>query len=130
VVGIWSLKDVVAHLASFEEVLAEILASLRDASTSTPTLEQFIHNPDFNNTQVAQREHKTPAGILAQYQDWHRQGLEQIAQLPEAKLKERGLLPWYGAEYDLEDFLVYSYYGHKREHSAQIALYKKRLAQA
>jgi hypothetical protein len=27
----------------------------------------------------------------------------------------------------LEDYIVYTFYSHKREHAAQIALYKKRL---
>jgi hypothetical protein len=35
-----------------------------------------------------------------------------------------GLLAWYGAEYDLEDVVAYSQYGHKREHGAQVNVYK------
>ena len=129
VVGIWTLKDVVGHLASFEQVLTEILTSLKDTSVGTPTLEQFINHPDFNNSQVALRKGHTPAQVQAEYQDWHQQVRSLVAGLPEARFKEVGIVPWYGAEYDLEDFLVYTYYGHKREHSAQIAMYKKRLAQ-
>ncbi len=34
-----------------------------------------------------------------------------------------GTLPWYGMEYALDDFIVYTFYGHKREHSAQIAAF-------
>jgi hypothetical protein len=117
-----------AHLASFEQVLAELLTSLEDASASTPTLELFISNtPEFNNPQVALRKDHAPAQVLAEYQDWHQQVRELVRKLPAEKFKEVGILPWYGAEYDLEDFLIYTYYGHKREHSAQIALYKKRL---
>lgn len=130
VVGIWTLKNVIAHLASFEQVLTEILTSLQDPSAHTPTLELFINNnPEFNNPQVALRKDHTPAQVLGEYQDWHRQVREGVGQLPSEKFKEMGVLPWYGAEYDLEDFLIYTYYGHKREHSAQIALYKKRLIQ-
>jgi hypothetical protein len=39
-----------------------------------------------------------------------------------------GTLPWYGPEYALDDFIVYSYYGHKREHSAQINVFRDQLA--
>lgn len=42
-------------------------------------------------------------------------------------LRKVGALPCYGAEYDLEDFIVYSFYGHKREHCAQIAVYRDTL---
>ena len=38
--------------------------------------------------------------------------------------RQSGTLPWYGMEYALDDFLVYIYYGHKREHSAQIAAFR------
>jgi hypothetical protein len=128
VVGIWTLKDIVAHLASFEQVLTEILASLQDPAAGTPTLEQYLQE-GFNDKQVSLRRPKPSPEVLSEYQGWHTMVKGLIAQLPQATIKQVGLLPWYGAEYDLEDFLVYTYYGHKREHSAQIALYKKRLAQ-
>jgi hypothetical protein len=33
----------------------------------------------------------------------------------------------YGKEYALDDFVVYMYYGHKREHGAQVAGFHDRL---
>jgi hypothetical protein len=42
--------------------------------------------------------------------------------------RQNGALPWYGAEYDLEDFIAYSFYGHKREHTAQINVFRDALA--
>ena len=42
-------------------------------------------------------------------------------------LRQSGTLPGYGREYALDDVLVYMYYGHKREHSAQIAAFRDRL---
>ena len=33
-------------------------------------------------------------------------------------------LAWYGDAYDLDDFIAYMYYGHKREHAAQIKLFR------
>jgi hypothetical protein len=42
--------------------------------------------------------------------------------------RQNGTLPWYGSEYDLDDFIVYTFYGHKREHSAQIAAFRDWLA--
>jgi hypothetical protein len=31
-----------------------------------------------------------------------------------------GSIPWYGPEYALDDLLVYTMYGHKREHAPQL----------
>lgn len=67
VCGVWSSKDIVSHLASFELAHVEVLN-----------------------------------GLLGKND---------------------------GPEYDLEDFIVYTSYGHKREHCAQIKLFRKRLGQ-
>jgi Mycothiol maleylpyruvate isomerase N-terminal domain len=130
VVGVWTAKDVVAHLASFEQVLVEILSSTLDSNQPTPTLELFLSKEKFNDEEVALRKGKTPAEALAEYEDWHAQAVAMAQHIPLETYRKTGILPWYGAEYDLEDFLVYTYYGHKREHSAQVALFKKRHAQA
>jgi hypothetical protein len=35
--------------------------------------------------------------------------------------QEVGTIPWYGAEYSLDDLVVYQQYGHKREHDPQLS---------
>jgi hypothetical protein len=50
-----------------------------------------------------------------------------LPKIPADILHRPGVLPWYGKEYDLEDFIVYTFYGHKREHCAQIAAYRDQL---
>jgi hypothetical protein len=49
--------------------------------------------------------------------------MQLSAGVPANLLRQPGTLPWYGPEYALDDFLVYSFYGHKREHTAQIAVF-------
>ncbi|MBK7219531.1 MAG: hypothetical protein IPH95_21335 [Candidatus Promineofilum sp.] len=46
------------------------------------------------------------------------------AALPPEAWLQTGFLRAYGAEYDPEDFITYAFYGHKREHSAQIAIFR------
>ena len=50
--------------------------------------------------------------------------LDALLRVPAATLRQPGTLPWYGAEYAVDDLIVYTAYGHKREHSAQIAVYR------
>lgn len=126
VVGVWSVKDIMAHLASYELVLVEVLQSLLDTSSPTPTLE-LMGQADFNDKQVALRHNKTASEIMSEYETHHANVMALAQQIPLTTFRQNGVLPWYGMEYDLEDFIVYTFYGHKREHSAQIALYKKRL---
>ena len=44
--------------------------------------------------------------------------------IPIEELREVGTIPWYGLEYSLDDLIVYMFYGHKREHSAEIAVFR------
>jgi uncharacterized damage-inducible protein DinB len=127
VCGVWSVKEIIAHLASFEQLLVDILNSLVDDSRPTPTLDQFfaVEDPDeFNNVEVARRQERTVEEMLAEYNNAYAQSLELLSRIPIETRRQAGLIDWYGAEYDLEDFLIYSYYGHKREHSAQIEVFK------
>ena len=50
--------------------------------------------------------------------------MSMVDTIPSETLRQSGTLPWYGMAYALDDFLVYAYYGHKREHSAQIAAFR------
>ena len=52
------------------------------------------------------------------------------ARIPPDTWRQNGTLPWYGAEYSLDDFIVYTFYGHKREHTAQINVFKDTLKEA
>jgi len=127
VCGVWSSQDIIAHLASFERVLCDVLRSLLSGAHPTPTLDRFRTQPTFNDDEVAARKGKSAADVLAEYGEAHAQVVVLAAQLPPETFRQVGVLPWYGGEYDLDDFIVYTFYGHKREHSAQIRLFRKRL---
>jgi hypothetical protein len=125
VVGYWSVKNIISHLASFEMVLVELLGALPDGGPM-PTIERFAANPlGFNDVEVDQkRADQSPADAWAEYAaNWQR-AMSLLEQIPVADRRQPGALPWYGEEYDLEDFLAYSFYGHKREHCAQIMVYR------
>ena len=125
--GTWSVKDIIAHLASYELVLVDVLTTLR-GSGSTPVLNRFLElGGQFNDAEVASRKEKTIKEVLAEFNDTHIQIMAMLAQLSPETLRQTGTLPWYGMNYALDDFIVYAYYGHKREHSAQIAAFRDHL---
>jgi hypothetical protein len=127
VCGVWSVQDIVAHLASYEQAGIDILRTLaagKAEAVATPTLDAYRQDPaGFNDAQVEERRVYDAEHILDEYRTAHVQMLELAATLPHAKFSEIGALPWYGPEYSPGDLVVYMYYGHKREHSAQIAMY-------
>ena len=137
VCGVWSVKDIIAHLASYELVLKEVLVSFQSASehpgaspgtSATPMLNAFV-DPDgkFNDTQVALRSSYSHSDVLAEYTSAYEQVAALAAQLSAEHFRQVGTLPWYGMEYALDDCIVYAFYGHKREHCAQIAVFRDRL---
>lgn len=128
VVGVWTTKHIVAHLASFEAVLIDVLTAIHDDDANTPVLDEILAGPaQFNDAHVAIREHLTPDDVLRQYESNFEEALELARALPEDVRTRNELLEWYGSDYDLEDLIAYMYYGHKREHSAQIKLFRKTL---
>ena len=129
VCGVWSVKEIIAHLSSFEVVLVELLEEISGSGRPTPTLDQFrnLSGDDFNAIQVYQRREYTPQETIEDYNRGQAQVMTLIEALPVENLRRVGSLPWYGETYDLEDFLVYTFYGHKREHMAQIAIYRDEL---
>jgi len=111
-------------------VLVDILSTFT-RSGPTPALNTFLElGGQFNDSEVNHRKKKTIQDVLAEFNDTHTQVMSLIVALPAEMLRQSGTLPWYGREYALDDLLVYMYYGHKREHSAQIAAFGDRLRES
>jgi len=112
-------------------VLIDLLSSFFGSEAPTPTLDRYkADGQQFNDVEVPARAYLSPAEQLAEFNKAHAQTLDLIARLPEEVLRRPGTLPWYGMEYALDDFIVYSYYGHKREHGAQIAVFRDKIGPA
>ena len=121
--GAWSVKDIVAHLVSYEQVLVDVLSTFLGRHP-TPCLDKFTKpGGQFNDIEVSRRKGRTMSEMLDEFNDTHAQVMELAAQISPERFRHSGTLPWYGMEYALDDFLVYAFYGHKREHSAQIAAF-------
>jgi hypothetical protein len=129
VCGWWSTKLIIAHLASFEHMLVEVLTSFLEDDTQSPVLEQMssLGGEGFNDYHIKLRREKTPAELYAEYTAVCQSTLDLVARLPEETLRQAGAIPWYGDQYALDDYIVYQYYGHKREHMAQVNIFKDTL---
>jgi uncharacterized protein (TIGR03083 family) len=128
VCGIWSVRQIVAHLVSYEAAIADILQSFVDPSASTPTLDRMKADPaGFNDDEVAVRAPLSCTDTLAELTREHARVLDLAGKIAPETYREPGTLPWYGMEYALDDLLVYMAYGHKREHVAQVCVFRDRL---
>ncbi len=127
-VGTWSIKDILSHLTSYERLIGEVLGSFLGEGLgpyATQIMELGGHG--FNERQVADRAQRSPEEIVGEYREAYEQSERILERIPEEKRREVGTLPWYGPQYALDDYLVYTSYGHKREHSAQIDVMRDRL---
>jgi len=124
VCGIWSSKQIIAHLASFEHMLEDVLNTFLEEKFG-PTLSRYAElGLGFNDVEVASRDAYSPSEILQEYTEWQSRNMKTLSKIPTDRLVKAGTMPWYGSEYSLDDFLVYTFYGHKREHMAQINVFK------
>ena len=116
-------------MASYEHMLVEVLSTFLDGGP-TPYMEKMgtLGAGQFNDDEVALRQGKSVSDVLAEYNDTHTQTMALAARIPAETYRQNGTLPWYGSEYDLDDYIAYSFYGHKREHSAEIAVFCDQLA--
>ncbi len=124
VCGFWSSKQIIAHLASFEHVLNDVLYTFVGQKPG-PTMIRIAESPQiFNEVEVGRRDANSAEELLHEYADYHSRNVVLLAEIPGGILPKAGTIPWYGNEYSLDDFIVYSFYGHKREHMAQINVFK------
>lgn len=123
--GYWSVKDLVAHLASFEQVLVELFDNLLDHKPALLVDKFKADGQAFNDEQVDRiRKDQTYEMVFAEYQAAHERVRTSAKRILEITWEQENLLPWYGSQYDLEDFIVYTFYGHKREHTGQIQVWR------
>jgi DinB family protein len=128
VCGVWSTRDIMAHLASYELYLDGVLGTFL-GEPPTPTLIQIgeLGGQRFNDIQVEMRKKGPVQSVLDEYIAATERNLSRVPLISAEVWRQVGTLPWYGNEYALDDFIVYSFYGHKREHSAQISVFKDTL---
>jgi hypothetical protein len=125
VCGWWSVKHIVAHLGSFELILADVLDHAL-AGGPTPNLDKQLElgGQGYNDYAIEARRRQSYAANLDEYLAAHARTLELVNQLPAGRLQQAGAIPWYGLEYSIDDFIVYQYYGHKREHMGQVGVFQ------
>src|SRR5260370_35753864 len=80
--GVWSIKDIIAHLTSYEHVMVDVLGTFV-SSVPTAYLNKFT-DPDnnFNDSEVAARKGKTAREVLGEFNDTHKQVMSLGTRFP------------------------------------------------
>ncbi len=124
--GVWTTKDLVGHLGAFEVRFAEVTATFTGETPRTNLM--AAPNSTFNDDQAAIRKDWSVDEVVSELREAHVIVMDLARRIPTDVWREVGTIPGYGAEYSLEDMLVYTMYGHKREHGPQLEAVLERVA--
>ncbi len=130
VCGVWSVKNIVSHLASYEVFMDEMLVKILADTQPTPMHDRMVaRGPEayfasFNDVEVAKRLALLPQQALDEYIAAYERVAAKGLRVDAATWRKTGTIAWYGEGYSLEDYVVYAQYGHKREHLSEINVYK------
>lgn len=96
VVGEWSVKDVLAHLYEWEQMVLSWLAAGRKGETPAVPAEGFKWSqlPALNEMIRVKHERESLERIQQLYADSHKEIMETIFSLSEETLFTPGLYPW------------------------------------
>jgi uncharacterized protein (TIGR03083 family) len=115
VVGEWSVKNVLAHIAAWEEWVVQALPRRLDTGTTPDDFRARVADEDrFNAEEVAKREELTPSEQLIELQRTREALLAELRGLDAAVWERRNL--WDTWEGTLAEYLRDSIVGHEREH--------------
>lgn len=116
--GVWTAKDLLGHLGAFEVRFADVLATFVGAPVESDLMS--ADPATFNDDQAATRKDVPVDEVMAEFLAANERVMRHAAKIPGGLWRENGTIPWYGPEYSLDDLIVYTMYGHKREHDPQL----------
>jgi uncharacterized protein (TIGR03083 family) len=116
-VGVWSVKDVLAHLAFWERYSVKMLRAI--GRGETPELEADDATERSNASVVAQYYQRPLSGVIADWQQAREDLIEQLEHLADEDLHDPDRFPWSGGRTLLERIAGNSY-DHEQEHIDQI----------
>ena len=122
--GDWSVKDTIAHLASYEHLLVDLLNKLV-SDEPTSYIDKFVKGQaEFNTSEVAERQYHTAQQVIEEYNETQLQSADLLAKIPAEKVTQAGTLPWSKdrSVADMIDIL----YTHTSEHCAQIKAFREK----
>ena len=116
-VGVWSVKDVLAHIAYWERYQVNILQAA--ARGETPALVADDETERNNASVVAQYYQRSLSAVIADWQQAREDLIEAIEDLDDEDLNDPNRFPW-SAGRSLLDRIDGNSFGHEQEHIEQI----------
>lgn len=117
--GVWSVKNVLAHLAAWEDWVVQALPVRMATGTTPPAFRARVADEDqFNALEVAERAELTPSEQLMELERVRAELLRYVHTLPPAELARHQ--PWPEWASTLPEYLLVALGQHEREHTAAL----------
>jgi hypothetical protein len=124
-VGVWSVKDALAHIAFWERYIVRVVKAARCGETPQLDAEDSTES---RNASVVAQYYLTPMGaVVASWNEAREDLLDQLAGLPQEDLNDPDRFPWSEGRSLLERIAANSY-EHEREHIEQIRAWMRQNA--
>jgi hypothetical protein len=116
-VGVWSIKDVLAHIAFWERYVSSIIKAVERGET--PILDAEDSTETRNASVVAQYYQRPLSAVIAEWHAAREELLDLLEDISEAALNDPNHFAWSGGR-TLLDRIAGNSYGHEQEHIEQI----------
>jgi len=118
-VGDWSIKNVLAHIAAWEAWVVQALPARLTSGETPAELRARIADEDrYNAEEVGEREELTPSEQLIELERTRAALLDELRGLDAATWERRG--PWSTWQGTLAEYLRESIIGHEEEHISDL----------
>jgi len=125
VVGVWSIKDVLAHLVAWE---SEVVTALNHVQNKRmPAIMKIEDIDEWNAEQYRINARRPAAAVLADFEGVHRMLHHMVADFDEQHLADRRRYRWMEGE-PLWALVEENVVLHEREHAEEIAAWRKKKA--
>lgn len=123
-VGIWSVKDVLAHLVSWEAELVTALARLPQSAGRPPQIVEIEDIDEWNAEQYRINAPRPLAAVLEDFHGVHKHLLEAVAALDNRTLDDNRRFSWMEGE-PLSYLILENAAWHEEEHAEDIRAWRE-----
>ncbi|MBP8973551.1 MAG: ClbS/DfsB family four-helix bundle protein [Anaerolineae bacterium] len=123
-VGIWSVKDVLAHLVSWEAELVTALAHLPQSGGRPPHIVEIEDIDEWNAEQYRTNAPRPLTAVLEDFHGVHKHLLEAVAALDNRTLDDNRRFPWMEGE-PLSYLILENAVWHEEEHAEDIRAWRE-----
>jgi uncharacterized protein (TIGR03083 family) len=123
VMGEWSVKDILGHIATWEAWLVTLLYSIERGVT--PKLPRSSDVDKINAQSVAEQRDRPLERVLADFQAVHAQLLKRLGAVKERDLTDPMRFSWAKGK-PLEEFVANNTYEHYAEHRPAIEVWRSK----